>query len=199
MVMQTNRAFLRGSLCQLPEFSHETGGKRFFRFLLEVPRLSGALDTLPVIVPEAVLNSLDLSGGEQLAVSGQLRTHNIRQDGRRKLLIFLYAEALRAEDGPPENEVSLTGKLCREPVYRRTPLGREICDVMLAVGRTYHRADYIPCILWGSTARRACQKHTGDTLQISGRLQSRIYTKLTQEGAVEMTAYEVSAMSMEED
>ena len=153
MVMQTNRAFLRGSLCQLPEFSHETGGKRFFRFLLEVPRLSGALDTLPVIVPEAVLNSLDLSGGEQLAVSGQLRTHNIRQDGRRKLLIFLYAEALRAEDGPPENEVSLTGKLCREPVYRRTPLGREICDVMLAVGRTYHRADYIPCILWGSTAR----------------------------------------------
>ena len=199
MVMQTNRAILRGSLVQLPVFSHETGGKRFFRFFLEVPRLSGALDTLPVVTPECVLDSLDLSGGELLAVSGQLRTHNVRQDGRRKLLIFLYAESITAEDGAPANELSLTGTLCREPVYRRTPLGREICDVMLAVRRGYHRADYIPCILWGSTARRGSLMHTGDSLHITGRLQSRIYTKLTQDGAVEMTAYEVSAMSMEEE
>ena len=116
MVMQTNRAIFRGSLVQLPVFSHETGGKRFIRFFLEVPGLSGALDTMPVVTPECVLDSLDLSGGELLAVSGQLRTHNVRQDGRRKLLNFLYAESITAEDGAPANELSLTGTLCREPV-----------------------------------------------------------------------------------
>lgn len=198
MLQQTNRAFVRGGLKELPEFSHETGGKRFFKFFLEVPRLSGALDTLPVILPEATLETLDLSGGEMLTISGQLRSHNLRQDGKRRLLIFLYADTVTAEDGSPANDVAIEGTLCREPVYRRTPLGREICDVMLAVNRTCHRADYIPCILWGSTARKASLLHTRDHLTVYGRLQSRIYTKLTEAGAVEMTAYEVSALSVTE-
>ena len=198
MLQQTNQAFVRGSLARLPDFSHETGGKRFFRLYLEVPRLSGALDTLPVLVREEVLNTLDLSGGEMLSVAGQVRSHNIRSEGRRKLLIFLYADSITAEDGPAVNNVDLQGTLCREPVYRRTPLGREICDCMLAVPRGCHRADYIPCILWGSTARKVSALHTADHLRISGRLQSRVYTKLTPDGAVEMTAYEVSAMSAEE-
>ena len=198
MLQQTNHAFVRGSLTALPELSHETGGKRFFRFFLEVSRLSGAVDTLPVVVPQNVLDTLDLSGGEMLGITGQVRSHNLRQDGRRRLLVFLYAESIAAQDGPAVNEVNIQGTLCREPVYRRTPLGREICDVMLAVPRSYHRADYIPCILWGSTARKASQLHTGGPLWIDGRLQSRVYTKLTQEGAIELTAYEVSAVSAEE-
>lgn len=197
MLSQTNRAFVRGSLVQLPEYSHEIGGKRFFRFFLEVPRLSGAVDRLPVMAAEAVLDRMDLSGGEQLAVSGSVRSHNLFEDGRRRLLIFLFAEEVTAEDGPACNEIFLQGSLCREPTYRRTPLGREICDIMLAVPRPSRRGDYIPCILWGSTARMAAQCRIRDSLTVQGRLQSRIYTKLTQEGARECTAYEVSALSAE--
>ena len=198
MEYPTNQAHLRGSLLELPAFSHESGGKRFFRFLLEVPRLSGAVDTLPVIVREELLEILDLSGGEMLDIVGQLRSHNLRQEDGRKLLIFVFAQNISAEDGPPVNDITLCGSLCREPNYRKTPLGREICDVMLAVARPSRRADYIPCILWGSTARKVSALHTADHLRISGRLQSRVYTKLTPDGAVEMTAYEVSAMSAEE-
>ena len=197
MLSQTNRAFVRGSLVNLPEYSHEIGGNRFFRFFLEVPRLSGTVDRLPVMAAEDILGHMDLSGGEMLAVSGSVRSHNVFRDGRRRLLIFLFAQEIRAEDGPACNEVTLQGRLCREPIYRRTPLGREICDIMLAVPRPSRRGDYIPCILWGSTARMAAQCHTRDALSIQGRLQSRIYTKLTEEGAKECTAYEVSALTAE--
>lgn len=198
MEQVANQGCLRGSLVQLPEFSHESNGKSFYRFLLEVPRLSGAVDTLPIIVRDTVLQQVDLSGGEMLTIEGQVRSHNLRTEERRKLLIFLFANAITAEDGEPINQIQLQGNLCREPVYRRTPLGREICDVMLAVPRAFHRADYIPVILWGSTARQVAQMHTGQTLQVSGRMQSRIYTKLTPLGAKELTAYEISALSAEE-
>lgn len=190
-----NQVSLRGSLLELPAFSHESGGKRFFRFLLEVPRLSGAVDTLPVIIREELLELLDLSGGDMLRVQGQLRSHNLRLEDGRRLLIFVFAQQIAAEEGEPINDVTLSGNLCREPNYRRTPLGREICDVMLAVSRPSRRADYIPCILWGSTAQLGARYHARDRLMIQGRLQSRIYTKLTPEGARERTAYEVSALT----
>ena len=192
-----NQITLRGSLCQLPEFSHENHAKRFFRFFLEVQRLSGALDILPVIAEEAVLNTIDLSGGEMLPVTGQIRSHNLRENGKRHLSVFVFAAAITAEDGEPINTVQLDAVLCREPTYRRTPLGREICDVMLAVPRPLHRADYLPCILWGRVAAEAAQCTVGDPIVINGRLQSRIYTKLTEEGAQERTAYEVSALTAE--
>ena len=144
-----NQITLRGSLLALPHFSHENHGKKFYRFTLEVPRLSGALDLLPVVVEESILNALDLSAGEMLTVTGQVRSHNIRTEGARHLLIFVFAQALLCEDGEPINEVLIEGPLCKEPNYRRTPLGREICDVMLAVPRAFRRADYLPCILWG--------------------------------------------------
>ena len=190
-----NQITLRGSLASMPQFSHENHGRRFFRFFLEVSRLSGAVDTLPVIAEEGVLMGTDLSHGEMLTVAGQVRSHNVRSDGKRHLLIFVFANAILCEDGEPINDVVLEGPICREPTYRRTPLGREICDVMLAIPRAFRRADYLPCILWGRTALEASQCHTRDILQIQGRLQSRIYMKVTETGTEERTAYEISALT----
>lgn len=192
-----NQITLRGTLGSLPHFSHENHGKQFFRFTLEVPRLSGAVDLLPIIAEESVLNGADLGGGGMLTVTGQVRSHNVRTDGRRHLLIFVFASAVTCEDGPSINDVVLEGPVCREPTYRRTPLGREICDVMLAVPRAFKRADYLPCILWGRMALEAADCHTRDVIRISGRLQSRLYTKVTADGSEERTAYEVSALTAE--
>lgn len=186
---------LRGSLQELPKFSHENHGRRFYRFLLEVPRLSGAVDVLPVIAEESIINALDPCGGDMLTVTGQIRSHNCRTETARHLMIFVFAGAVYAEDGDPINEVILEGPLCKEPTYRRTPLGREICDVMLAVPRAFRRADYMPCILWGRTAQEISACHTRDRIRICGRLQSRVYTKLTENGPQERTAYEISALS----
>lgn len=192
-----NHILLRGALAALPEFSHENHGRRFFRFLLDVPRLSGAVDRLPVIAEESLLSATDLSDGEMLTIAGQIRSHNIRSVGRRHLMIFVFANAIICEDGEPVNEVILEGPLCREPNYRRTPLGREICDIMLAVPRAFKRADYLPCILWGRTALEASRCHTRDQIKICGRLQSRLYTKITESGSEERTAYEISALTAE--
>lgn len=192
-----NQITLRGQLMALPHFSHENHGKKFYRFTLEVPRLSGAVDLLPVVAAESILNTMDLSAGTMLTVQGQIRSHNVRENGIRRLLIFVFAASVICEDGEPINDVLISGPLCREPNYRRTPLGREICDVMLAVPRAFSRADYLPCILWGRTAVEASACHVRDVITISGRLQSRIYTKLTEEGAEERTAYEISALHAE--
>jgi len=190
-----NTITVRGSLQNLPQFSHENHGRRFLRFLLEVPRLSGAVDILPVIAEEQLLGQIDPTAGSMLTVTGQIRSHNSRSDGVRHLLIFVFATTVTFDMGEPTNEVILEGPHCREPTFRRTPLGREICDVMLAVPRAFRRADYLPCILWGRTAQEVSACHTRDILRISGRLQSRVYTKLTETGPIERTAYEISALS----
>ena len=191
----TNSITLRGSFHSLPQFSHENHGKRFYRFILEVPRLSGNVDLLPVIAEETLVHGLDPCAGEMIRLCGQIRSHNQRTDGVRRLLIFVFATELCVEDGDSINNVLLEGPLCREPTFRRTPLGREICDIMLAVPRAFRRADYLPCILWGRTAQEVAACHTRDCIRICGRLQSRVYTKLTEEGPVERTAYEISALS----
>ena len=193
----TNHVTIRGELVQLPEFSHENHGKRFFRFVLEVRRLSGAVDQLPVVAEESLVQEIDPCGGSLITVTGQVRSHNYRVEGVRRLMVFVFASTVCAEDGEPVNEVVLEGPLCREPTFRRTPLGREICDVMLAVPRPFHRADYLPCILWGRTAHEVSACHTRDRIRISGRLQSRVYTKLTVNGAEERTTYEISALTAE--
>lgn len=195
MEHMTNSITLRGSLLELPQFSHENHGRQFYRFLLEVPRLSGAVDILPVIAEKQVLDAVDPCGGEMLTVCGQVRSHNQRSETGRHLLIFVFAASVTAEDGEPINDVVVEGPLCREPNFRRTPLGRDICDVMLAVPRAFRRADYLPCILWGRTAQEVAACHVRDCIRICGRLQSRIYTKLTEEGAQERTAYEISALT----
>lgn len=190
----TNSILLRGALLELPQYSHSNHGRKFFRFTLEVPRLSGTSDFLPVVVEENILMTLDPCAGEMLTVTGQIRSHNYRSEDGRHLMIFVFASSVIAEDGDPINDVYLEGPLCREPTYRRTPLGREICDAMLAVPRPFHRADYLPCILWGRTAQLISTCHTSDVISVQGRLQSRIYTKLTPEGSQDRTAYEISAL-----
>ena len=193
----TNQVTLRGTLASAPRFSHENHGKRFFRFYLDVPRLSSAVDTLPIVAPETLLESTPLEEGSLLSLTGQVRSHNLRSDGQRHLLIFVFASSLALQDGEPANQVTLEGFLCREPTYRRTPLGREICDVMLAVPRAFQRADYLLCILWVRTAQEVSRCHTRDSLRVNGRLQSRIYTKVTEEGSLQKTAYEISALTAE--
>ena len=190
-----NTVTLRGSLHALPQFSHENHGKRFYRFCLEVPRLSGTVDLLPVIAEEHLINAIDPTAGDMITVIGQIRSHNSRENGIRRLLIFVYAGVILVEDGPPINDVTVCGPLCREPVHRRTPLGREICDVMLAIPRAFHRADYLPCILWGRTAQEISRCQIRELITVCGRLQSRNYTKQTENGPEERTAYEISALT----
>lgn len=192
-----NQITVRGQLAELPCYSHENHGKKFYRFYLDIPRLSGNSDRLPVIITEQLLDTMDLSGGSCITVTGQIRSHNIRTDNSRHLLIFIFAMKIEAEDGFPCNDVILEGPLCKDPIYRRTPLGREICDGMLAVPRTFRRADYLPCIFWGRTAEEISDCRTGDRIRIMGRLQSRTYTKHTENGAEERVAYEISVLNAE--
>ena len=195
MEHNANQITLRGNLSAPPTFSHENHGKQFYRFFLEVPRLSGVADTLPVIAEAPLLESAGVDPGGMLTVTGQIRSHNVRTDGRRHLMIFVFASALACEDGEALNDAVLEGFLCREPIYRRTPLGREICDVMLAVPRAFQRADYLPCILWGRTAQEVSRLGVGARLALTGRLQSREYIKMLDGGSERRTAYEVSAIS----
>ena len=197
MEQNTNQITLRGSLLSLPRFSHENHGKKFYRFTLEVPRLSGTADLLPIVAEERLVEAMEPDAGDMITVKGQIRSHNVRTNGTRHLLIFVFASSITVEDGEPINNCVLEGPLCREPVYRRTPLGREICDIMLAVPRQFRRADYLPCILWGRLAQEGSRCMTRDTVRISGRLQSRNYTKLTEDGPQERTAYEISALTAE--
>ena len=154
-----NQAAIRGTLLELPRFSHENHGSRFYRFLLEVPRLSGAVDHLPVIAREEALNQMDLSGGSYVEVRGQVRSFNNHSSVGQRLLIFVFADSVQTSQEEPCNQVLLTGTICKAPIYRRTPLGREICDVMLAVPRSYRRSDYLPCVLWADRPGHISVRH----------------------------------------
>lgn len=193
--MEENRILLRGQLEQAPVFSHESHGKRFFRQPIAVPRLSGAVDTLNLLLPEAL--SALLPAGERGEVTGTVRSFNNRSGVGSKLVITVLVHTLSPSSGPPENRLALSGALCKPPVLRRTPLGREICDLMLAVPRRYGRSDYLPCIAWGATAVRAAGLAVGDRVALEGRLQSRTYTKLEEDRQVAKVAFEVSVSSLE--
>lgn len=193
--MEENRILLRGQLEQAPVFSHESHGKRFFRQPIAVPRLSGAVDTLNLLLPEAL--SALLPAGERGEVTGTVRSFNNRSGVGSRLVITVLVHTLSPSSGPPENRLALSGALCKPPVLRRTPLGREICDLMLAVPRRYRRSDYLPCIAWGATAVRAAGLAVGDRVALEGRLQSRTYTKLEEDRQVAKVAFEVSVSSLE--
>ena len=146
---------------------------------------------------EDVLMAADLFAGGRFLVEGQIRSFNSRAESGRRLIISVFAESVTTTEQPPQNDAVLTGAICKPPIYRRTPLGREICDVMLAVPRQYQRTDYIPCILWGRTAQCAAGLPVGAQIALAGRLQSRGYVKVLPEGTEERTAYELSAMELE--
>jgi len=196
MEQSVNQIHLRGSLHSPPEFSHENHGRQFYRFFLDVPRLSGTSDILPIIAERRTLEAAEITEGTMIAVTGQIRSHNHRTNGSRHLLIYVFASSIRCESGPALNDVLLDGIICRPPTYRLTPLGREICDVMLAVPRGFQRSDYLPCILWGRTAKEISLCCTGDKLQLHGRFQSRCYFKSTDTGMEQKTAYEISALTV---
>ena len=192
-----NHIDLIGSLASAPQFSHDNHGRRFFSFFLEVERLSGTIDRLPVLASEQLLRTTAAQEGDALHVTGQIRSFNSRTPGRHRLIISVLAEQMSVCGEPHDNLTALTGVICKEPVYRRTPLGREICDVMLAVNRAYRRSDYLPCILWGQNAQAAQAYPVGMTLLLTGRMQSRDYLKRLPDRTEQRTAFEISAISAE--
>ena len=192
-----NDVLLEGTPLAVPEWSHENHGTQFYRLLLEVPRLSGTPDTLPLLLPKALAARVRV--GEPLRVRGQLRSFNNRSGVGNKLVLTVYAQDIQPGTGGPCNQITLSGSLCKPPIFRRTPLGRSICDLMLAVPRRYGRADYLPVIAWGQLAGGLSRRSVGDTLALEGRIQSRQYTKVTDRGPEERTAYEVSLMHLVEE
>lgn len=196
---QANFITLIGCLASRPEYSHSNHGRRFFSFQLEVARLSGTVDTLPILATETLLGATEITENSCIRVTGQIRSYNSHSITGRKLVISVLADQIELCDAPHDNEVHLHGTICKEPAYRRTPLGREICDVMLAVNRPYHRSDYLPCILWGRTAQEVAYYPVGTPLRLTGRMQSRNYIKLLGDKAEQRTAYEISVITAEID
>ena len=197
MELTRNEVELCGTVAAPPVFSHENHGVRFYRVPLAVARLSGQTDTLPLLVrapfpPEA-------QPGARVRALGQLRSYNNRTGPGSRLVLTVHVSSLDLWDGEAVNRVLLRGTLCKLPTLRRTPLGRSICDVMLAVGRRYGRADYLPLIVWGQLAQEVSLKAVGDTLGVEGRFQSRVSTKVIDGTAQQKTAYEVSTMHLLDD
>ena len=193
-----NYAALCGTAAADPELSHVSRGERFYRFPLRVERLSGAEDRLNVIVRERLLLP-EVRAGARLTVEGEVRSFNNRSGVGARLVIVLFARAV-APAGPTQqdqNLVRLTGTLCKSPVLRVTPRGREVCDLMVAVNRRCARSDYLPCIAWGERAERAGQWDVGDVVSLEGRFQSREYRKQTPDGIETRTAFEISAAEIE--
>ena len=195
MTNQTrNEVLLEGIPVGAPEPSHENHGQLFYRQILEVPRLSGTADRLPLLVRQTQLPLL--KEGVPLRVEGQLRSFNNRSGPGRRLVLTVYARSLQPGLGESVNRILLAGTLCKPPIYRRTPLGRSISDLILAVPRSYGRADYLPVIAWGQVASQVCTLEAGAPLSLEGRVQSRVYRKVTETGPEERTAYEVSVMRL---
>lgn len=182
-----------------PVFSHENHGRRFDKFPLRVERLSGQADRPVIVAGEDLLRGHPVAAGDDVRVIGQLRSFNNKSGEGSRLILTVLAQSLEQGNGESFNRIRLSGVLCKQPVLRRTPLGRSICDLILAVNRRYGRADYLPAIAWGQVASQVAQMTVGDRLAFEGRVQSRTYTKQLPTGAEERTAYEVSVMNLTEE
>ena len=209
-LLENNHLVLVGKVTSDKTYSHEIYGEKFYIFDLEVPRLSKALDVIPITVSERLLTNLNLEIGKKLAVEGQFRSYNSYQNERNKLILTVFAkDIIEVVDNEEEqedeekketvtNEVVLSGYVCKKPIYRQTPFDREIADLLLAVNRAYNKSDYIPCIAWGRNARFCQNLEVGTEVKIVGRVQSRKYEKKFEDGTSEVrVAYEVSISSME--
>lgn len=193
-----NSLLLCGRASGEPVFSHSNHGEGFHRFPLSVERLSQQEDCLSVLATESQFASLLPLTGRKLRVEGQIRSFNNKSGEGSRLVISVLARTLQPSEEEDCNCVTLTGVICKPPILRRTPLGRCICDVMLAVNRRYGRADYLPCIAWGQVAILVGQMPVGSPLSIDGRIQSRRYTKVLPDRTELRTAYEVSIMQLRE-
>ena len=201
---ENNHLVLRGKIVSDKSYSHEIYGEKFYVFNLEVIRLSSTVDIIPITVSERLLTNLELEIGKKVYVEGQFRSYNNYENERNRLILTVFAKEVAEVEEQEEdkeeisNEVTLVGYICKKPIYRQTPFGREIADVLLAVNRAYNKSDYIPCIAWGRNARFCQNMEVGTEVKLTGRVQSRIYEKKYEDGKVETrTAYEVSIASME--
>ena len=207
--LDNNYLVLVGKVANEKKFSHEVYGERFYLFNIEVPRLSGVSDIIPITVSERLISGIDISIGNKILIKGQFRSYNTYENGKNKLVLTVFAkDVIAGEDAKEEeeelkkesisNEVTLIGYICKKPIYRQTPFKREIADILLAVNRAYNKSDYIPCIAWGRNARFCQNIEVGTCVKIIGRVQSREYEKKLEDGTVqERVAYEVSVGSME--
>ena len=199
--VETNRAVLQGHVLTGLEFSHKSYGESFYLFEMGVYRKSGYIDEIKVIISERLLWKVDIEVNDRIKIEGQVRTYNEEVEGKSRLNVMVFARSIDAlEDYEEEkNDIYLEGFICKAPIQRVSPLGRNICDVMLAVNRMYNKSDYIPCIVWGRNAAYAGNLEVGTKLKISGRMQSREYKKHDSEGrTIIKTAYEVSVLKIEE-
>ena len=192
--MSNNKLRLTGTVTERPVYSHEVCGEEFYETKLSVPRLSGQEDVIPVTLSDRLLARTEVKPGAKISISGQFRSYNKLEGEHSRLLLTAFArEILPADDEVNPNTIEILGYICKPPVYRTTPFKREICDVLLAVNRAYNKSDYIPCIMWGRNARFIKDMPIGERLWVTGRVQSRIYTKcLSEDKSEERVAYEVS-------
>ncbi|MBE5755839.1 MAG: single-stranded DNA-binding protein [Clostridiales bacterium] len=187
-----NNVLVKGKIVKLPAYSHTVMGEGFFEMYVEVERLSNETDVLPVTISERLIGDFKL--GDTVGIVGQFRSYNKLDGEKSKLMLTVFVKELVDPSEIMEiNQVSLVGYICKEPIYRTTPFGREICDVLLAVNRAYNKSDYLPCIAWGRNARFVKDLGIGEKLEVQGRIQSRKYQKKVDENNIETrVAYEVS-------
>ena len=209
--LENNYLKLVGKVTGEKKFSHEIYGERFYIFNLEIPRLSGNSDIIPITISERLIKEDTLQAGKKLLVKGQFRSYNSYENEKNRLILTVFAkDVAELEENSEEeenemvkkdiitNEVVLVGFICKKPIYRQTPFGREISDILLAVNRAYNKSDYIPCIAWGRNARFCQNLEVGTQVKVVGRIQSRMYEKKHEDGTVEnRVAYEVSVGSLE--
>lgn len=207
--LENNYITLVGKVTGEKKLSHEIYGEKFYVFNLEIPRLSGNEDIIPVTVSERIITDEMLTQGKKLLIKGQFRSYNSYVNERNKLILTVFAkDVIEVAEEEEENEIAkkdtitnevvLIGYICKKPIYRQTPFGREISDILLAVNRAYNKSDYIPCIAWGRNARFCKNIEVGTQVKIVGRVQSRTYEKKFEDGTSETrVAYEVSVGSLE--
>lgn len=196
-IMENNEVTISGKVVSNLEFSHEVYGEGFYRFMLEVSRLSDSADIIPVTISERLMSERRLEVGDVVEIEGQFRSYNSYNNTGNKLVLTVFTREVKYLDDEKSiknpNQIYLNGYICKKPIYRTTPFGREISDILLAVNRSYNKSDYIPCIAWGRNARYSQGLETGDNVMIWGRIQSRTYQKKFDNGdIVNRIAYEVS-------
>jgi len=193
----SNQVILSGLPCAIPAFSHESRRELFYTFPLRIERLSGYADKVNIILRQEMLPLLPKDPESYMRIGGELRSFNNRSGQGSRLVITVFAREIEEMEPVWENSVELAGTVCKKPTLRQTPLGREICDILLAVNRRYGRSDYLPCIAWGRNARLASRLEVGDRLVLQGRLQSREYIKNADGEVLRRTAFEVSVSELQ--